>query len=107
GSPAVVGSWSAPVNLNAVAVNLILLPNNKLLYYDDGATPSVWDYQQNTFSPTPTNPDLFCSGHASLADGRILVVGGYGDGSGNIGIANAEIFDSTTNTWTPVPNMKY
>jgi galactose oxidase-like protein/Big-like domain-containing protein/glyoxal oxidase-like protein/carboxypeptidase family protein len=107
GNPAVVGSWSAPSSLNAVAVNLILLPNNKLLYYDDGATPAVWDYQQNVFTATPTNPDLFCSGHASLADGRILVVGGYGDGSGSIGIANAEIFDATNNTWTTVPSMKY
>lgn len=107
GNPAVVGTWSAPSALNAVAVNLILLPNNKLLYYDDGATPSVWDYQQNVFSATPTNPDLFCSGHAALADGRILVVGGYGDGSGDIGIANAEIFDPSNNSWTAVPNMKY
>ena len=107
GNPAVVGSWSAPLNLNAVAVNLILLPNNKLLYYDDGATPTVWDYQQNTSAATPTSPDLFCSGHAELADGRLLVIGGYGSGSGNFGIANAEIFDPAHNTWTAVPNMKY
>lgn len=107
GNPAVVGSWSAPVTLDAVAVNLILLPNNKLLYYDDGATPTVWDYQKNVSASTPTNADLFCSGHAELADGRVLVVGGYGDGTGSIGIANAEIFDSTNNSWTPVPNMKY
>lgn len=107
GNPAVVGNWSAPVSLNAVAVNLILLPNNKLLYYDDGATPTVWDYQQNVSSATPTSPDLFCSGHASLSDGRVLVVGGYGSGSGNFGIANAEIFDPAHNTWTAVPNMKF
>ena len=107
GNPAVVGSWSAPVTLDAVAVNLILLPNNKLLYYDDGATPTVWDYQKNVSASTPTNADLFCSGHAELADGRVLVVGGFGDGTGSIGIANAEIFDSTNNSWIPVPNMKY
>ncbi len=107
GNPAVVGSWSSPLNLAAVAVNLILLPNNKLLYYDDGATPTIWDYQQNVSTAVPTNVDLFCSGHAELADGRLLIVGGYGDGTGNIGIANAEIFDPSNNSWTAVPNMKY
>jgi hypothetical protein len=107
GDGVIVGSWSLPVNLNAVAVNLVLLKNGKLLFYDDGATPSVWDYNANVFSAVPTNADLFCSGHAALADGRILVVGGYGDGSGSIGISNAEIFDSASNTWTTTPNMSY
>jgi hypothetical protein len=107
GNGAIVGSWSSPMNLNAVAVNLVLLKNGKLLFYDDGATPSVWDYNTNMFSAIPTNADLFCSGHAALADGRILVVGGYGDGSGSIGISNAEIFDPASNTWTTTPSMSY
>lgn len=107
GNPAVVGSWSTPVQTPAVAVNLILLPNNKLLFYQDGASPTVWDYINNLFTSISTTQDVFCSGHAALADGRILVVGGYGQSGSTIGIATAEIFDSSTNTWTSVPKMSY
>jgi hypothetical protein len=107
GSASVVGSWSSAVSLPAVAVNLILLRNNKVLFYQDGATPTVWDYTLNTFINVPAPVDLFCSGHALLADGRILVVGGYGESNNTIGVANAEIFDPTANSWTPVPNMAY
>ncbi len=102
-----VGSWSSPVTLPAVAVNLILLPNNRVLFYQDGATPTVWDYIANTFDTVPATPDLFCSGHALLSDGRILVAGGYGGSGTTIGINNAEIFDPVKLTWTTVPNMQY
>lgn len=107
GNPAVVGSWSAPVQTPAVAVNLMLLPNNKLFFYQDGASPTLWDYVNNKFTSIATTQDVFCSGHAALADGRMLVVGGYGESGSSIGIATAEIFDSTTNNWTSVPNMSY
>jgi hypothetical protein len=103
----VVGSWSSPVSLPAVAVNLVLLNNNKVLFYQDGATATVWDYMANTFTNVPQSADLFCSGHALMADGRILVVGGYGESSTTMGIKNAEIFDPTTLSWTAVPNMQY
>ena len=106
-APSVVGEWSSPVSLPAVAVNLVLLQNNKVLFYQDGATPTVWDYVQNTFTSVPESVDLFCSGHALLSDGRVMVVGGYGESANTIGIANAEIFDPTTLKWTAVPNMKY
>jgi hypothetical protein len=107
GNGAVVGSWSSPVNLPTVAVNLVLLKNNKLLFYQDGDTVTVWDYINNSFTSVPVNVNLFCSGHAVLADGRVLVVGGFGGSSNPIGIANAEIFDPSTSTWTTVPSMAY
>jgi hypothetical protein len=107
GSPAVVGNWSPVVNLPAVAVNLVLLQNNKVLFYQDGATPTIWDYSLNTFTNVPVGVELFCSGHALLKDGRILVVGGFGGSGSAIGIANAEIFDPFNNTWKSVPNMAY
>jgi hypothetical protein len=107
GNPATVGSWSAPVKLPAVAVNLVLLKNNKILFYQDGTTPTVWDYVNNIFTSVPAPTNLFCSGHAALADGRILVIGGYGQSSNRYGIPNAEIFDPATNAWTLVPEMAY
>jgi hypothetical protein len=107
GNRAVVGSWSSAVNLPAVAVNLILLNNNKLLFYEDGSSVTLWDYINNSFTSLPINVNLFCSGHAVLADGRILVVGGFGGTSNPIGIANAEIFDPINSTWTVIPSMAY
>ena len=107
GNPATVGSWSTPVTIPTVAVNLLLLKNNKLMFYEDGASATIWDYVNNVFTSTPDTADLFCSGHAFLADGRVLVVGGYNAAGNTIGIANAEIFDPATNTWTSVPNMSY
>lgn len=107
GNPAVVGSWSSPVSIPAVAVNLILTYNNKLFFYDDGATPTLWDYVNNTFTNISTNADLFCSGHALLSDGRILAVGGFGGSGTQMGISNAEIFDPATSSWSAVPKMAY
>ena len=104
---AVAGSWSTPVSIPAVAVNLILLPNGKVLFYQDGATPTVWDYVNNTFTNVPAPANIFCSGHAMLADGRILVVGGYGESNSTVGIKSAEIFDPVLLQWTPVPDMQY
>jgi hypothetical protein len=107
GTLAVMGSWSTPVQTPAVAVNLILLPNNKLLFYQDGASPVVWDYLSQTFTSIATTQDIFCSGHAMLADGRVLVVGGYGGSGSSIGLNTAEIFDPSKNAWTSVPKMSY
>jgi Domain of unknown function (DUF1929)/Bacterial Ig domain/Glyoxal oxidase N-terminus/Kelch motif len=107
GNTAVVGSWSAPVTIPTVAVNLVLLTNGKVLFYEDGASPTVWDYTNNIFTNISVAPDLFCSGHAVLADGRVLVVGGFGGSGSALGISNAEIFDPSTNKWTTVPNMTY
>ena len=106
GNPAVVGSWSSVVNIPAVAVNLVLLKNNTVLFYQDGASPTVWDYVNGTFTGVPTAANLFCSGHSLLADGRVLVVGGFGGGDSD-GIASAEIFDPSNHSWTAVPNMSY
>ncbi|KEF18277.1 MULTISPECIES: radical copper oxidase GlxA [Streptomyces] len=36
----------------------------------------LWDPATNTFTEVPTPRDLFCSGHAQLPGGRLLVAGG-------------------------------
>jgi len=106
--PTVVGQWSTPVSLPAVAVNLILLQNNQVFFYQDGSTPTVWDYAQSTFTTMPYSAaNLFCSGAAMLKDGRIFIAGGYGNSPSTIGIANAEIFDPVARTWTKIPDMQY
>ena len=107
GNVLTLGSWSQPVPLPAVAVNLVLMKNNTVLFYQDGDTPTVWDYLNNVMKTVPAAVDLFCSGQTALADGRILVVGGYGESSNKMGIANAEIFDPSSDSWTVVPNMAF
>jgi hypothetical protein len=95
------------VTIPTVAVNLILTSNNKLFFYEDGATATLWDYIGNTFTNIAAGANLFCSGHALLADGRVLAVGGFGGSGSNLGIPNAEIFDPVARTWTNVPRMSF
>jgi hypothetical protein len=46
--------------------------------------------------------NLFCAGHAVLADGRWLLVGGH-DKGGNNGIRKMLVFDPATERWDPMP----
>jgi Concanavalin A-like lectin/glucanases superfamily/Domain of unknown function (DUF1929)/Bacterial Ig domain/Kelch motif len=109
-SPAAVGQWGAPIELGLVAVNTVMLHTGKVLMYSGSFATSyterVWDPVTGSLTLVP-NPffNLFCSGHAQLADGRILVVGGYD--SATLGAKDANIFDPVTQSWTQLPNMAY
>ena len=108
-SPSATGSWSAVINLPIVPVHSVLLHTGKVLIFDRpsaGPTARVWDPIANTFTSVPNNTtDLFCSGHAALADGRILVVGGHG--AVDAGTADVNIFDPVALKWTLVSRMAY
>jgi len=74
-------------------------------------TPFVWNPATGTMTPTPrptladgtTNANLFCSGHAFLPDGRLLVAGGHLADSH--GLNQATIYDPAAGTWTPTAVM--
>ncbi len=76
-------------------------------------TPFLWNPANGDMTPTPqptladgkTNANLFCSGHAFLPDGRLLVAGGHLADSH--GLNQATIYDSATNTWTPTAAMTH
>lgn len=55
-------------------------PNNFNQYYDDGVMSVlktvVYDPETNQVKTVPTPRDLFCSGHAMLQSGNLLVAGG-------------------------------
>jgi hypothetical protein len=119
GDPQDVGQWGPVVDWPVVGVHVALLPNGKVLAYDsvgDNATETypvhdhtratVWD--PATGIHTPVNVDtgfnIFCSGLAHLADGRMFFAGGNKDSSLN-GIVQTHLFDPLTNLWSLGPNM--
>jgi len=102
-----LGQWSAPITWPAVAINSVLLPNGKVLTYGRNLhVPSLWTPSNPTsFTDLPRPADFFCSGHALLRDGKLLVTGGH-SGRDNFGIKVAYIFDYRTNAWTQAANMR-
>ena len=108
GNPTQSGAWSGTVPLPIVTVNAALLSSGKLLMCDGqsfGSTAIVWNPITNTVDSVPVPANIFCSGQEEMADGRILVVGGYINT--HVGLPAANIFDPNTESWTVLPNMAY
>jgi hypothetical protein len=90
GYQAKYGSWSRvdiPERYRTNAIHAALLHTGKVLIvagsgneqkkFNAGSFDTVlWDPRNNTFKKIPTPDDFFCSGHAQLPDGRLLVAGG-------------------------------
>ncbi|MEU8954599.1 kelch motif-containing protein [Streptomyces sp. NPDC048518] len=84
------GSWKQvdiPREFRTNAIHAALLHTGKVLIvagsgneqkkFDAGSFDTVlWDPKNDTFKKIPTPEDFFCSGHAQLPDGRLLVAGG-------------------------------
>ncbi|MGH9176708.1 MAG: galactose oxidase-like domain-containing protein, partial [Vicinamibacterales bacterium] len=106
-----IGAWAPVMNWPLVAVHMALMPSGKILMWDaweTTGTPSarVWDPASQSFTNVPhASTELFCAGHAMLADGRLLVIGGHNGAA--VGIRDTNIFDSLTNTWTRVADMHH
>lgn len=105
-----------------LAVHAALLHTGKIVYFggdqhDSGLNNSgdvdhtrLFDCTSHNITQVtglPSNSDLFCAGHAQLADGRILAAGGtrkWGGGgihpSGHfIGLRDAYLFDPVDDKW--------
>lgn len=123
-SPSIVGEWSSLIQFpnpsrcagcQFLPIHVSLLPNRKVLMWQDD-NPSgkrgpaaftvayVWDVGSNTFTPVHNETtDIFCSGHAFLPDGTLLVAGGHNQ-SNNNGATTTNLFNFETNTWTLSPH---
>lgn len=101
------GAWAAPIAWPAVAIHAALLPNGSVLTYGRMArAPLLWNpANPAAFQNLPHPADLFCSGHAFLPDGRLLIAGGH-SGTDNFGTKTTYLFDPATASWTRSQDMQ-
>jgi hypothetical protein len=102
-STGTAGAWSSPVSWPLVAIHLHLLRTGKVLTWSREGDPYVYDPATGAFKAVSVGANLFCSGHAFLPDGRLLVDGGHI--SDNHGIPNAYLFNPGTQTWSRTADM--
>lgn len=118
---AACGTWRVTDGASPVrAVHVALLHTGKVLLvagsganqsnFDAGSfKTSIWDPKTETFQTVATPWDAFCSGHAFLADGRLLVSGGTSaypsvtDGR-YAGTKKSYIFDTATSKYVAAPD---
>lgn len=123
GAACTQGAWQVmPFNSPVRAVHAVVLKNgNVLLVAGSGNNPdmfnagtfysAVYQPKTGTFINVPTPADLFCAGHVSLPDGRVLVMSGTkaypaADGSHSYeGLKDSYIFDPATNSYTRVNDL--
>ncbi len=123
-SPAVgPGQWQVvPVSMPIRALHGTLLRDGRvLLIAGSGNDPDafvagtfrsvVWNPADNSFLNVATPKDMFCSGHVTLPDGRVLVAGGttaYPGVAGQTAYLGAKfsyVFDPATNAFTATNDM--
>jgi galactose oxidase len=106
------GSWGPIIGFPLVPVSAVSLPNNKLLVFSafddmnystvsDAITKvAILDLNTGVVSGplVDTHHQMFCTGLAVLADGRVIINGGSGDRA-------TTIYDPVTNAWTVGPLM--
>lgn len=112
------GEWSAPIPIvdsgSEIAIqNAALLNTGKVLLIPSSIDTLLWDPSGGGFTlkngaATGLTADLFCSGHAFLPDGTLLVAGGGGGGPGAASSQEGWLFDPAAETWQKTPNnMSY
>ncbi|MBW3599908.1 MAG: DUF1929 domain-containing protein, partial [Planctomycetes bacterium] len=115
-SRATMGEWSAVIDFPNVPIHAHVLPNGKVLFWGrreignpdldvTSSTPWLWNPVANTFAKTGNKPgyNVFCAGHAFMADGKLFVAGGHqGDGRGE---PIASTYDYRTDRWTKIPKL--
>jgi hypothetical protein len=113
GDPASVGSWELlPYDSGVFVVHGAVMPSGKVLMFSGTAEANlpkesrVWDPTTGILTTQSFGDDLFCAGHAMLADGRVLVNGGAIPGQGR-GIKATHVFDPTGETWTKIKDMNH
>ena len=135
-APAVVGDWGPPVTLPGYAINMVLLPTGKILYWDRAPLPAsgprpnesrayLWDPATPAVAPRDVSPPpldfdrdgdadpnvpIFCSGQSLLPTGEVFMAGGTLEVENPPvqfkGARFALTFDPWTEKWTRQPDMR-
>lgn len=104
------GTFTATGNLTTDRLFPIatLLPNGKVLitgYGFQGAGAELYDPSTRTFTATGHTGPWSAHSATLLADGRVLIAGGYGYGTGGVASARAELYDPDSGTFTITGEM--
>jgi len=105
--PAAIGTFAAPQAWPITPVHLATLSNGKVAAWDgfEAAVNSehTWDPWTGQFDAIATGRNLFCAGHITLTDGRLLVAGGHIQAYE--GTKDTNLFTPSTNTWARGSDM--
>jgi hypothetical protein len=116
--PGQVGSWSALQQYPVVPVSMGVMPDGKIVAWDQANSPPNFPNIPNNGAAMVLDPatgsitrsvnvaprTTFCSLIASLPDGRLAVIGGGSD-SGNGAIPDVQIYDADSRTFSVAGQM--
>ena len=107
GTPGQVGQWGSLMTWPVQGKHMTLLHNGKVLVWAKGEEAHVWDPTTGSITAKPAPfGDIHCGAQVTLADGRVMVVGGQNGGT-HIGIPTTSIYNPLTNTWSRGADMAY
>jgi Galactose oxidase-like, Early set domain/Fibronectin type III domain/Glyoxal oxidase N-terminus len=102
--PATVGQFSSVMTWPYEAIHAHLLPTGKVLFETRGDHSQLWNPETNLVTPAAASgANIFCSGHAFLPNGQLLVAGGHV--SNYVGLPNAYTYNPLDDSWTRLPDM--
>lgn len=106
-TPAAIGSYEAPQAWPIVPVHLSMTSDGQVAAWDgfDAALNSErrWTPATGSFEQIPSGRNLFCAGHITLEDGRLLVAGGHINAYE--GTKDTNLFTPATRTWARGQDM--
>jgi Domain of unknown function (DUF1929)/Glyoxal oxidase N-terminus/Fibronectin type III domain len=105
--PATVGEFSPVMSWPYKTCHAHLLPTGKVLWwpaFGQGDNPTLWNPSTNTNTPLAhAGANIFCSGHAFLPNGQLVVAGGHVNNF--VGLPNAYRYNPLNDSWIRLPDM--
>lgn len=113
------GQWSSPLDIGGQAIHAALMHTGYVLFFgyiedapagDRTSYVGTWNYTTGAVGRADYSypRDIFCAGMSFLRNGRLYVAGGHNADirvPDSVGVAETDVFDPVTRTWTPGPVM--